>query len=86
MIITRAKNREILTKVEDTKMSWVCPYQIKNECLRLRKICQPSQDGCVLKGNVTFIEYQGESKQNNNVKSDHRVRRRSQRGKTIPEK
>ncbi|MCC6325032.1 MAG: hypothetical protein IT420_05230, partial [Candidatus Brocadia sp.] len=37
-------------------MSWVCPYQINNECTRLKKACQPLQDGCVMEGKAAFID------------------------------
>jgi hypothetical protein len=43
-----------MKELKDKRMSWTCPYQINNECVRLRKMCQPSQEGCVLKGKVTF--------------------------------
>lgn len=35
-------------------MSWDCPHQKKDECVRLNKVCQPLQKGCVLEGRVTF--------------------------------
>lgn len=54
-------------------MSWTCPYQINNECIRLRKSCQPLQKGCVLDGKVTFIDNQldmDNEKQKNLKKED----------------
>ncbi|MDR4509687.1 MAG: hypothetical protein MRJ65_15895 [Candidatus Brocadiaceae bacterium] len=39
-------------------MSWICPHQRDDECIRLKKPCQPSQRGCVLEGKVTFIDIQ----------------------------
>lgn len=36
-------------------MSWNCPHQMDGECVRLKKICQPLQKGCVLDGKVRFI-------------------------------
>ncbi|MCF6148864.1 MAG: hypothetical protein E3K37_09410 [Candidatus Kuenenia sp.] len=47
-------------------MSWICPHQKNDECVRLKKLCQPSQRGCVLEGKVTFIDYQFDSEQKKN--------------------
>lgn len=51
-------------------MSWTCPYQINNECVRLRKPCQPLQKGCVLEGKVTFIDNQLDSEYKMNSKKE----------------
>jgi hypothetical protein len=45
-------------------MSWTCPYQIGDECVRLKKVCHPLQKGCVLDGKVTFV---GKGEHHNNV-------------------
>ncbi len=37
-------------------MSWDCPHLKKDECIRLKKVCQPLQKGCVLEGKVQFVE------------------------------
>lgn len=60
-------------------MSWICPYQINDECLRLKKPCHPSQKGCVLEGKVTFIDNQLDS----NDKKDFK-REGKQNGKVKP--
>ncbi len=52
------------------QMSWTCPYQINNECVRLRKPCQPLQKGCVLEGKVTFIDNQLDSEYKMNSKKE----------------
>lgn len=36
-------------------MSWPCPYEIKGECKRLKKMCKPLMKGCVLDNKVKFI-------------------------------
>ena len=36
-------------------MSWGCPHQIDNLCVRLNRECQPGIKGCVLRGRVTFL-------------------------------
>ncbi|QII13135.1 hypothetical protein KsCSTR_37560 [Candidatus Kuenenia stuttgartiensis] len=46
------------------KMSWTCPHQKNNECIRLKKPCQPLQKGCVLEDKVTFIDFQYEDNEN----------------------
>lgn len=35
-------------------MSWDCPHQKKDECVRLKKVCRPLQKGCVLEGKVQY--------------------------------
>ena len=37
-------------------MSWDCPHQKNNECVRLNKVCLPLQNGCVLKGKVQHMD------------------------------
>lgn len=51
-------------------MSWICPYQINNECIGLKKICQPLQRGCVLEGKVTFVDSQLDSGSKNDLKGE----------------
>lgn len=41
-------------------MSWDCPYEVKGDCKRLEKPCQPGIKGCVLYGKVKFIGKEGE--------------------------
>lgn len=48
-------------------MSWICPHRINNECLRLRKICQPLQGGCVLEGKVICIDSRLDSGNKNSL-------------------
>ena len=48
----------------------MCPYQINNECVRLRKICQPLQRGCVLDGKVACIESQLDGGNKNELKGE----------------
>lgn len=72
-------------------MSWICPHQINDECIRLRKKCQPSQKGCVLEGGVKFIDYQEnsentkdlrkEKRQDNKADSHLRIQRRQRKNK-----
>ena len=72
-------------------MSWTCPHQINNECIRLRKSCQPLQNGCVLDGKVICIDNQSniESKkdfrkdddQDGKIRSHCGIQRRPQKGK-----
>lgn len=57
-------------------MSWVCPYQLNDECTRLRKKCQPLQRGCVMEGEVTCIEYQ-ENNENKEVLRKRRTNKRT---------
>lgn len=68
-------------------MSWNCPHLINNECVRLRKACQPLQKDCVLESKVKFIDSQldstdkkdleKEGKQNGKTRSNYRIQRRS---------
>ncbi|MEP9411164.1 MAG: hypothetical protein HRF42_07120 [Candidatus Brocadia sp.] len=51
-------------------MSWDCPYQINNECIRLRKPCLPLQRGCVLDGKVACIDNQTDNKDQNYLKKN----------------
>lgn len=37
-------------------MSWSCPHQQNHECTRLKKACQPLQQGCVMDGKATLID------------------------------
>ncbi len=37
-------------------MSWDCPYQTKDGCVRLKKPCQPLQKGCVVEGKASGID------------------------------
>lgn len=37
-------------------MSWGCPYEIDGKCKKLKKMCHPLSNGCVLDGRVTFID------------------------------
>lgn len=37
-------------------MSWDCPHQKKDECMRLNKECLPLQKGCVLEGKVQHMD------------------------------
>ena len=37
-------------------MTWNCPHLVNNDCIRLRKTCQPLQNGCVLEGKVQFVD------------------------------
>ena len=38
-------------------MSWICPYQIKENYCRLRnKECKPGSEGCTLSKKFNFIE------------------------------
>lgn len=53
-------------------MSWICPHQINDVCTRLRKKCQPSQKGCVLEGEVKFIDYQGDSENKKDLRNEGR--------------
>lgn len=71
-------------------MSWTCPYQVDNECIRLRKLCQPLQKGCVVDEKVTFIDTQldfqhkkslrREDDRNGKIRSNRRIQGRSQKG------
>jgi len=36
-------------------MSWDCPHQKNDECVRVKKVCRPLQKGCVLEGKVQFV-------------------------------
>jgi len=38
---------------------WSCPYQIDEQCKRVRRECLPGQKGCVLAGRVVFAEADG---------------------------
>ena len=51
-------------------MSWTCPYQVNNECIRLRKPCQPLQKGCVLEGKVTFIDNQPDNENQKELRKE----------------
>lgn len=51
-------------------MSWDCPHQKKDECVRLRKPCQPLRKGCALEGKVTFIDNQLDSEYKMNLKKE----------------
>ena len=51
-------------------MSWTCPYQIGDECARVKKVCRPLQKGCVLDGKVTFVGNQGEHEDLKDLKLD----------------
>ncbi|GJQ50030.1 hypothetical protein KsCSTR_04780 [Candidatus Kuenenia stuttgartiensis] len=44
-------------------MSWDCPHQKKDECVRLKKLCLPLQKGCVLEGRVQYIDYQPDKRE-----------------------
>jgi len=50
-------------------MSWDCPHQKKDECVRLNKICQPLQKGCVLEGKVKFVDDQLNKRKEKDFKS-----------------
>lgn len=39
-------------------MSWDCPHQKKDECVRLKKVCRPLQKDCILEGKVQYIDDQ----------------------------
>jgi len=45
----------------EEEMSWVCPHQMNDKCIKLNKLCQPLQKGCVLEGKATFIDNQLDS-------------------------
>ncbi len=51
-------------------MRWTCPYQINNECVRLRKPYQHLQKGCVLEGKVKFIDNQLDNEYKMNLKRE----------------
>lgn len=38
------------------KTSWIYPYQINNECIRIKKTCRPLQDGCAMEGKAAFAD------------------------------
>ncbi len=51
-------------------MSWLCPYQLGELCNRVKKICEPDMKGCVLRGKVKFVEFEGEV----NVKTQKKLK------------
>lgn len=50
-------------------MSWDCPYLKRDECVRVNKICQPLQKGCVLDGKVQFVDDQLNKREEEGFKS-----------------
>ena len=51
-------------------MSWICPHQLNDECVRLKKTCRPLQKGCVLDGKVTFVNNQLESENKKDLEKE----------------
>ncbi len=45
-------------------------YEKPDECVRLRKPCQPLQKGCALEGKVTFMDNQLDSEYKMNLKKE----------------
>ena len=54
---------------------WSCPYQIDEQCKRVRRECLPGQKGCVLAGRVVFAEPDGPTLDSTHPKKTRRLRK-----------